>query len=482
MSNKYIIVGGGPTGLLLSLLLGLSNYDVLLIEKEAKLGGSWKVEWKDGFFTENSPRILHSGEKTFNKLLSYLNITDSSEFNYIYGNIVESNLKLARFFIEHFTLYDWYKFIIASIYYRFNESKLTVESWINSVKLSKKGGKAIRTFSIAISDKSDNVMINDMFGSVEVGYFYGLANPEKWINRIEEKLKRLDNVKIYTNSEVLSIQSNKNKVINMSVKLNGIMQNIYAEHYIITLPPSDLVNIVHKSDLNIKNNWMEYNNFINWCDKSSYIGFGFQLHFKEKVRFPKSWCWSCRDEWVIMILPVSDYAKKYSYDNKIKTVWSACIVDMDKTSSYLNKTPNECNLNEILSECKRLIYKGYNDSLGLKIPNYELTTSYGLKKINNKWVSKHTAFSRNELGYLQIKGNISNLYSVGPHNKLDTWSIVTINRALDSALNFIKKEKNNALCFYKKSLIDYVKNTVYLVILFYIIKILFNALKITLFL
>ena len=188
MIEKYIIIGGGPTGLLLSLLLGISKYDVTLIEKSKKLGGSWKVEWDGKYFTEISPRILHSAEETFNKLLKYLNITNSSEFNYVYGNIIHSNLKLVKYFIEHFTLLDWLKFIFASIFYRNVNSRLTVEEWLNKNNFSNLGKKALRTFSIAISDRSDNVMLNDMFGSVEIGYFYQLANPEKWIDQIKLRL------------------------------------------------------------------------------------------------------------------------------------------------------------------------------------------------------------------------------------------------------------------------------------------------------
>ena len=60
--------------------------------------------------------------------------------------------------------------------------------------------------------------------------------------------------------------------------------------------------------------------------------------------------------------------------------WSACIVDMDKKSSRLNKTPNECNAQEILNECERLIKNGYKNLEGKILPKYKVTTSWIKKR------------------------------------------------------------------------------------------------------
>ena len=56
---SYCIVGGGPSGLSLAYVLAINNYKVTLIERDDKLGGSWKSDWEDGlYFSENSPRVL----------------------------------------------------------------------------------------------------------------------------------------------------------------------------------------------------------------------------------------------------------------------------------------------------------------------------------------------------------------------------------------------------------------------------------------
>ena len=40
---SYCIIGGGPVGLSLVYVLANNNYDVVLIERDSKLGGSWKM-------------------------------------------------------------------------------------------------------------------------------------------------------------------------------------------------------------------------------------------------------------------------------------------------------------------------------------------------------------------------------------------------------------------------------------------------------
>ena len=57
--RKYIIIGGGPSGLFLAYFLGKHGYQVDLFEKDKQLGGSWNAQWiENKYFSENSPRIL----------------------------------------------------------------------------------------------------------------------------------------------------------------------------------------------------------------------------------------------------------------------------------------------------------------------------------------------------------------------------------------------------------------------------------------
>ena len=74
MEYDYIIVGGGPSGMTLAWIFGSKNKKVLLIEKEAVLGGCHRVHRVDGYFSEHGPRIYSNSYVMFIKLLQNMNI------------------------------------------------------------------------------------------------------------------------------------------------------------------------------------------------------------------------------------------------------------------------------------------------------------------------------------------------------------------------------------------------------------------------
>ena len=48
-----------------------------------------------------------------------------------------------------------------------------------------------------------------------------------------------------------------------------------------------------------------------WTQNTFYSGFGFQIHFNTYVEFKNEWCWSCNDDWTVIILPVSNWLKNF---------------------------------------------------------------------------------------------------------------------------------------------------------------------------
>ena len=73
MLYDYVIVGGGPTGITLALMLANTKYTTLLIESENTLGGNWKIDWTDNkYLTEHSPKVLLTNNDYFFQLFLYL--------------------------------------------------------------------------------------------------------------------------------------------------------------------------------------------------------------------------------------------------------------------------------------------------------------------------------------------------------------------------------------------------------------------------
>ena len=444
---KYIIIGSGPAGLSLAYILALNNINVELIEQDSQLGGSWNSQWKNNlYFTENSPRVFsYTGNSM--KLMKSLGFT-KDDYQNIYGNFFTTNLKLLKFINKHFQLMDYIIFLISIIKYKFITENITVNEWIINSKLSLSAKKAIRIISILICDIPENTNINDFFGSISSTLPKQMKEPNKWHRIIELFLLKKGAI-IYKNTKALKLNNNNiNNNINSILVKNLINNNEYTincDKIFLCTQSNGLYPILKNSAINIQNNWMSIERMKIWHNKTFYIGFGFQLHFDKIVEFKKEWCWSCGEDWTVIILPVSNWLKKSSKDPNIKTVWSCCIVDMDTKSKRIGKTANQCSKSEIINECLYQIKLVYN------IPKPKIITlSDGLNKINNKWISKNTGFTKGVYGNLNMKGKTDNLFALGCFTKNNINHVSYMVNAIDATSNYLKKyEKNIQINIFK---------------------------------
>jgi len=435
---KYLIVGSGPAGLSLAYILALNNKNVILIEQDKQLGGSWNSQWINGkYWSENSPRVFSYTGNT-KKLFLNLGFKDEDYVN-IYGNLFETNYKVFSFILKNFELLDYFIFLLATIKYMFVVENITILHWMKNSNLSNNAKKAISILCILINDKPENTNINDFFASFSLLLPKHMREPDKWSQIIENYLLTKNNVKIYKYTKVIKLISNYNKNLADGAMIVNLFNNktsiVHCDKIILCTQSNGLYPILNNSSNYIKNNWMPIKKMKEWSQNTFYSGFGFQLHFDKEVTFKDEWCWSCNSDWSIIILPVSKWLKKFSKDSKIKTVWSCCIVDLDTKSSRLNKNANECDLDEVVKECIDQIKKNYN------IPNpYGFTTSLGLKKINNKWISKNTGYTKSTYNDLEMKGiNIENLFALGCFTKNIKNHIAYIGGSIDAVQQYLEQ-------------------------------------------
>ena len=212
------------------------------------------------------------------------------------------------------------------------------------------------------------------------------------------------------------------------ISCNTNKRIIYGDYFIITTPPNTLKTILDKSNKKLKANWMSWNKMKCWCDYSIYNSFSFQLHFENKIMFPKEWCKFCSTKWEIIVLPTSNFNKDFTRNHKIKTVWSCTIINL--------KPLKKLTSNQILNEAVRQLGKLSPDK-PLK-PTFK-TISKDVIKTKNGWKSTNVGFVCTKLGTLNMQGKSSNLFSVGPHN---TREISTLEVATKQAIIFCKKYIN----------------------------------------
>ena len=445
---KYVIIGAGPTGLSLAHVLANNGYEVDIIERDSQLGGSWNSQWKEGkYFSENSPRVLIYSN--INVQNFFYNIGMKAEdFYSIYGNILESNKKVGDFLKESFTFSDYMIFLWGVINYKAFKTDMTMQEWMDNNNLSKPAKNALRILTITICDLPENTHVNDFFGAVGLTSIKQFKEPNKWHQIIEDQFSFMKNVNLYKSTEVINLSGTKESIDGAVCKnlVNGKVKLIKGDRFILACQSSGISNIIKNSNTWVKNNWTSYDWMRTWSDTTYYSCIGFQLHFREKLKFPNQWCWSCKDDWTIIMLPVSDWLTTKSKDPLVNTVWSACVVDMDTKSKHINKTANECSREELIEECVRQIR---NSDSSVPVP-YKTTMSDGLIRLNNKWKSKNTGFTRKKNEYLPMQGNISNLFALGCFTEGNIDGIATIGAALNSSVKFLETYERGIEGFHNK--------------------------------
>ena len=459
----YVIVGGGPSGLSLAYILAKHNYKVSLIEKDNLLGGSWKQEWVDKYFTENSPRVL-GGVGCHMDFLYEIGMNET-DFDSIYGNFIQTNLKIFQFIRDYFDIFDYCIFLIELIIYRFRSSNMVLQEWLDTSSLSSKAKQAIRIISITICDTPINTNLFDFFGSLSSGAnLIQMKNPNQWVNILEDTFKQNSNISVFKNTKVISINSSQSKVTSVSCINQWKQFRINSNRIVLCTQSNGIYPILKQSNPYVQNNWNHIEWMKLWSENTFYSGFGFQLHFYENIPFPETWCWACKSEWTIIILPVSNWLTKPSKDPNIKTVWSCCIVDMDTKSKRLQKTPNECNKTEIINECLFQL----NELSSMLPKQYIVTISPKIYRINNKWISNTTGFTRKELGYLPIRGKLNGLYAVGCFTKGDHNTIAYMKTAVEASKKFLNKYEPITKGFHTKTTVN-IKVIIFIIVVFIII-------------
>ena len=130
--------------------------------------------------------------------------------------------------------------------------------------------------------------------------------------------------------------------------------------------------------------------------------------------------------------------KNISKDDTINTVWSCSIVDMETKSNNTLKSPNEMEKDDIIDESLFQLKQKLN------IPDpYKITTSLGLHKKNDKWMSKNTGFTSKKLGYLPMKGNIENLFALGCFTDTKDKKPSNFSKAIESSIVYLNRYDSN---------------------------------------
>ncbi len=444
MYYDYTIVGCGPSGIAMSLILAHNNENVCILESEASIGGCWKAEWVDDlYYAEHSPKVMFT-YPYFEQLLTLLNIDPSKEFHPVYGTYLQTVMKFGHFMFGGLNCYEIYCLLVGIIRTKlgiFDRTK-TLHEWLIHNKFSEKGYETFKILSIAAADVPEKLLAYVLFEGIGMDAFNirQLKQPSKWLDKYTAYIQTFKNVHLFLNHDVSQFTSTSSKITNIVAfdKTFGQKVTFASKEYLVCVPLTNLLNIVKKSNSHVQNNWMHYADFEHYCNMSSYTGFGFQLHFTYQPNIQtvsNLWCWSCTGDWNIIVAQTNDYHSNFSKDPSIQCVWSCTIIDLNAFNTHLQKTVHECTFNEIVTESIRILENLCNCELNPK----RATRYNGIERKNNKWLIKDSSCV-NAMGTLNTTGKLTNLHYI---NTINTGKITNLEVALECAIAFADKRNLN---------------------------------------
>lgn len=324
MSNyDYVIIGGGPSGLTLSLLFQSIGKKCIIIERENTLGGCHRVTRKENkYFTEHGPRIYSSSyvcTKEILKLIDY-----DFDKNFVPYNFSISQINNQTIF-NILTFSEFISFAIYFLLFLLNINKdISMHDFMTNNKFSKQTYDFIeRVCRLTDGGTTTNYSINKFFQLINQQIFYTLYQPKKPndVGLFNQWEKKLNKTTILKNTIVNKINILNNKIISISTSTSNNKRLITGNKYIFCIPPISLLTNLENSK--IYDAYGDFNLFKKWVYDTNYIPYIFiSFHWNNDVlqNTKRKWGFPSSQLGLAYII-ISDYMMS----TNANTIISTCI-------------------------------------------------------------------------------------------------------------------------------------------------------------
>lgn len=427
-----IIIGSGPAGLTFATLAD-KNENILIIEKDKYIGGCHKVNRQkyenEYYFCEHGPRIYNSNYHNFKMILNIIGVKFKDLFSkynlstsyLLYIDIIKKqiyNFNEIWIMIVHF-----FKFLLDTNYAK----NISLEEFMKTNNFSET--------AIDNTDKYVRIIDGGDISKISLNSYLQIINETLLYNIYQPKLpndeglfkiwkKYLNYVDFKFNTTIIKIEKEK-EIIKLTSDNNN---NYYTKKLILAIPPGNLNKILENSPDNLRT-INDLDDYSKNTEYNQYISVTF--HWNYIIKDLKQSGYINNTDWGVINIILSDYMKFKEHNSK--TVISCNITYLDKKSSYLNKTANECSdKNEIIYEIYRQLKEIYKN---LPLPTLAFINNYYK---NGKWISNETAFIRTP-NYKYLKNNklSENIYILGTHNGHAKVHFTSFESAVSNAIHLI---------------------------------------------
>lgn len=443
MNYDYILIGAGPTNLILALFFSIYKKKCLIIEKENEIGGCHRVIREDGYLTEHGPRVYVSSFVNFINVLKLMDL----DFNKLFVKYDHTLFDINKMILKILSIREIMVLVVSFLIFVINPDfwrEMSIRDYLEKNDFNDKFIDFINRLCVFTEGGDINkYTVFKLFQLINQQFFYNIYQPriandlglfKLWYEKLD---KNYIHFMMNTNVTKLNYSNNSdNIIINVETINKKNEVNLYqANKYILGIPPKNITKVLQNS--NINNAFLPMNKLIDWTDKNSYIEYAsITFHWNDKINLPKLWGFP-KTKWALGFIILSNYFDT-TYEAS-KTIISAAVCLFD-TKGNNGKTANECNKQELLDEAYVQLLEYFPELKNIKPDRIILSPK--VFKYNDKWMCEDTAFiNSNDNKFLKsTTDNYNNFYTVGTHNGNSLYHFTTIESATQNAINFIHSE------------------------------------------
>jgi hypothetical protein len=500
MSKKVVIVGGGIAGLTSAHELLKKGFEVHLFESTSELGGLAKaIRNKHGVIEEYSWRgygpfynnffdilkqiPIYNTHKPFHPLLKNtdnpcaINNLTHNGINFItFKNddtfVLSGNLSFTE---NAKAMYDMLRYVFSNKRREEYTSTLLKEYLLENYNEDTYDAVANHLAGPCLGFNRNTVSIGTIIDTItKVLIHSNMDSSKTWRNTTRPTneaifdpwlihLSSYKTFKIHFNSSLVTINNENDKIKSLTININGELQNIRGDEYIISINPFNLQDILVSSKLFslASQNYKVINKSVN-NQVSFRIGFNKPINYhKENAGFT-----FLDSDLNITIYPVEmtwDSDVRIDNEGIIKSLWSGTAVDTLTIIPKYKKIGEELTREEMIEEILDEIFisKSFSDYL-YECNNYKITrddicyielfSEYKyidgkLENITNKkWINNIF----NEGSLMDQRTEYNNMYIGGAHTKtsLNKYSMEAATESGKIISNHILTKYNKEKCYY----------------------------------
>lgn len=408
---KVHIIGGGPTGLFIAVLCNKLNIDCEIYEKNKYIGGHHYINEENE--TMHAARLI---SKTFKNFFNILNLCKIKPKLYNQKWLVNHNINRNQIF-------EWWYSVFIDFPLNYHKLKKTrsVDYLSKLDDNLKKYMMHVNTYIAAETNKAPitkllvvNLILLMQFFKVD----QNLVNDNHWINCIEEHLNK-NKIKINKEYTITNLDIKNNKVISFIANEKNIDLK-KDDQLVMAMDPQGIIKLLENTDIKIKNNWGNFNEFKKNLLTSTYKSIGITI-ITENIDTYDNNTWIANK---ITYLNLTLFYNKNGY-------FYAAICDLNK------KVNNKKIENIEPKRLKKIILKDLNNNYPeIKVKQIKFHNDAWFS--NNQWNCSHTACAQDaHVGLFEPIGNISNLQFRNSLTKGRTFIISTVETCSEAAISYI---------------------------------------------